>query len=94
MRAPLCAEINPWYALRFLGEVRAEGEDSAGSAHDLAIGLFKELGGDVSSVSAILFQRPGDTTLVIGEGNGVISAKGPSPGEESAEAGDREPPVY
>ena len=28
-----------------------------------------------------------------GDGNGVMSAKGPRPGDDTAEAGDRDPPV-
>lgn len=31
---------------------------------------------------------------MIGDGNGVISARGPRPGEEYAEPGDRELAVY
>lgn len=39
--------------------------------------------------SKLLLQKPGDVGA-IGEGRGVISTKGPSPGDEYAEPGERE----
>lgn len=45
-----------------------------------------------SGSSGALCQSPGDPPA-IGDGNGVISAKGPMAGEDSREAGEREPIV-
>lgn len=38
-----------------------------------------------------LFHLPGEPEGVTGDGNGVISTMGPSPGEDKAEAGERVP---
>lgn len=45
-----------------------------------------------SGSSDALCQGPGDPPA-IGDGNGVISAKGPMAGEDRREAGEREPMV-
>lgn len=42
-------------------------------------------------LSLIRFQEPLST---IGEGKGVIATIGPRPGEDRAEEGDKEPPVF
>lgn len=39
-------------------------------------------------------QGPGEALAVMGEGRGVISTRGPKPGEEKAEAGESEPAVW
>lgn len=46
-----------------------------------------------SRLSRALFHLPGEAEGVIGDGNGVMSTKGPNPGEDKAEAGEREPTV-
>lgn len=46
----------------------------------------------ISDDSGTLCHGPGDPPA-IGDGNGVMSAKGPVAGEESREAGEREPTV-
>lgn len=42
-------------------------------------------------LSAVRFQ---ESLSIIGEGRGVIATIGPRPGEERAEAGDKESPVF
>ena len=42
---------------------------------------------------SIVFHAPGGLASPMGDGNGVISANGPRPGDDTAEAGDKEPPV-
>ncbi len=44
-------------------------------------------------LSTSLFHDPGEPLSTIGEGRGVIVTIGPSPGEENAEEGDKEPSV-
>ena len=63
-------------------------------ASDSGVGPAEDLGGDTDAVLAEVFHGLEETPMVIGEGNGVISAKGPVPGEDSAEAGDTEPRLY
>lgn len=50
-----------------------------------------ELGGEIGDISAIAVHSD---PAARGEGNGVISTSWSSPGEERAEDGEREPPVY
>lgn len=46
-----------------------------------------------SWLSIDLLQGRGEPAAVTGEGRGVMSIIGPKPGEDTAEAGEREPPV-
>ncbi|KAL8741606.1 MAG: hypothetical protein Q9190_005801 [Brigantiaea leucoxantha] len=58
---------------------------SSGIANDSGPGKVKSI------ASKEVFHGPGDPKAVKGDGNGVISTSGPTPGEDRADPGDREP---
>lgn len=72
--------IKPLYTLRFLG-----GE--AAVALWLDVGVGKEASGRRGIFDQVL------GLLLTGDGSGVRSDSGPSPGDDAADAGEREPPV-
>lgn len=63
-----------------------------GSAGDAMVAIPARIGGVgcPGSPSKARLQGPGDADRAIGEGSGVISTRDPTPGEETAEFGDRE----
>lgn len=82
-------EARPSGNLRFLGDVLANTLSSAGAPILSVAVLVKEFGCS-RSPSTARSQSADDADSAIGEGSGVISASGPTPGEEIAELGERE----
>lgn len=74
---------------RFLGDVRAKTIGSAGDAIAPIVICIGEVGGS-ESPSPSFRQGPDGEDMDRGEGNGVMSTSGPTPGEETAEPGERE----
>ena len=72
--------------LRFLGDAREKsigsGSTSLSSSAVIAIGVAFPI-----SSSIDLLPYPGEPHPEMGEGNGVISTNGPTPGDDSAELG-------
>ena len=74
---------------RFLGDVRAKLMVSAGKAM-AAAGIVIGVVGCAGSPSAARLQGPGEADKASGDGKGVMSTSGPTPGEDTAEPGVRE----
>ena len=82
-------DAKPIGPLRFLGEVRAKVMGSAGNVM-LAAGTAVDVVACAETPSAARLQGPGDADKAIGDGKGVISTSGPTPGEDTADPGERE----
>lgn len=76
--------------LHFFGEARVKFRNS--SEDPIGVGILAISGGG-SRKSWLSSDLLGEPQAVMGEGRGVISSIGPKPGEDTAEAGEREPPV-
>lgn len=76
--------------LHFFGEVRVKFRNSC--EDPIGVGILA-ISGDRSRESWLSSDLLGEPQAVTGEGRGVISSTGPKPGEDTAEAGEREPPV-
>ena len=76
---------------RFLGGVRANTIGSKCKPSGVETVFASEMFSSRPPQSVGLLQEAGDPTAVIGEGSGVRSISGPTPGEDQAEAGEREP---
>lgn len=87
--APLPDEARPSGNLRFLGDILANASNSAGAFMIAVEVLVGEV--DCSRYPSIArSQGPGEADSASGDGSGVISARGPTPGEETVEPGERE----
>lgn len=53
--------------------------------------MTSEPSGSISVCSEVVCHGLGEPRVAMGEGRGVMSTSGPTPGEEKAEAGDKEP---
>ena len=88
-KAPFTGDAESPPTLRFLGVVRAKTIGSVGYAMPAIGGSIAVVNGAESPSKARL-HGPGEVDRVIGEGRGVMSAKGPTPGDETADPGERE----
>lgn len=91
---PCAVDRIPNGARRFLGDVRAKTIGSRFDAVDMETVSISGVFSSRSPWSIDLLQEAGDPTAVRGEGSGVRSISGPTPGEDKAEAGDREPALW
>lgn len=82
-------EAKPIGPPRFLGDVRAKLMGSAGKVMP-AVGIVVGVVGCAGSASAARVHSPGEADKASGDGKGVMSTNGPTPGEDTADPGVRE----
>lgn len=88
---PCAVDKIPNGARRFLGDVRAKTIGSTCEPVSVETVFISGVFSSRSPVSIDLLHDAGEPTAVMGDGSGVRSMSGPTPGEDKAEAGDREP---